>query len=97
ARDRTAVRQAAGEDRRRLSLRRPRLRRARQRSALRAGALRAAARPRLDSRLESVSVFAQENGRFVFPRLRPGTYRLRARLLGWQEVEVPVTLAGRKV
>ena len=50
-----------------------------------------------DSRLESVSVFAQENGRFVFPRLRPGTYRLRARLLGWQEVEVPVTLAGRKV
>jgi hypothetical protein len=50
-----------------------------------------------DSRLESVSVFARENGRFVFPRLRPGTYRLRARLLGWQEVEVPVTLAGRKV
>ena len=28
--------------------------------------------------------------------LRPGTYRLRARLLGWQEVEMPVTLAGRK-
>src|SRR5438093_539266 len=50
-----------------------------------------------DSRLESVSVFAQEDGRFVFPRLRPGTYRLRARLLGWQEVELPVTLAGRKV
>src|SRR5437870_2442846 len=50
-----------------------------------------------DNRLESISVFAQEDGRFVFPRLRPGTYRLRARLLGWQEVEQPVTLAGRKV
>jgi len=48
-----------------------------------------------DSRLESVSVFAQENGHFVFPRLRPGTYRLRARLLGWQEVEVPVKLAAK--
>src|SRR5262249_49355436 len=32
-----------------------------------------------DGRLESVSVFAQLDGRFVFPRLRPGTYRLRAR------------------
>ena len=31
-------------------------------------------------RLESVSVFAQEDGRYVFPPLRPGTYRLRARL-----------------
>jgi cysteine-rich repeat protein len=49
-----------------------------------------------DTRLESVSVFAQESGRFVFPRLRPGTYRLRARLLGWQEVEVPVTLVGTR-
>jgi cysteine-rich repeat protein len=47
-----------------------------------------------DTRLESVSVFAQENGRFVFPRLRPGTYRLRARLLGWQDMETPVTLSG---
>ncbi len=26
-----------------------------------------------DARLETVSVFAQEDGRFVFPRLRPGT------------------------
>ncbi len=77
-----------------------------ERSALLHGHVSTAARGRLpgtmltafdDSRLESVSVFAQENGRFVFPRLRPGTYRLRARLLGWQEVEVPVTLAGRKV
>ena len=77
-----------------------------ERSALLHGHVLTAARGRLpgtmltafdDSRLESVSVFAQENGRFVFPRLRPGTYRLRARLLGWQEVEVPVTLAGRKV
>ena len=49
-----------------------------------------------DTRLESVSVFAQQDGRFVFPRLRPGTYRLRARLLGWQEVEVPVLLVGTK-
>jgi len=49
-----------------------------------------------DSRFESVSVFAQENGHFVFPRLRPGTYRLRARLLGWQEIEAPVTLVGRQ-
>ena len=49
-----------------------------------------------DTRVESVSVFAQQDGRFVFPRLRPGTYRLRARLLGWQEVEVPVLLVGTK-
>jgi cysteine-rich repeat protein len=48
-----------------------------------------------DARIEDVSVYAQEDGHFVFPRLRPGTYRLHARLLGWQEVEVPVTLAGR--
>jgi cysteine-rich repeat protein len=49
-----------------------------------------------DTRLESVSVFAQESGHFVFPRLRPGAYRLRARLLGWQEVETPVTLTDAK-
>jgi virginiamycin B lyase len=49
-----------------------------------------------DARLESVSVFAREDGHFVFPRLRPGTYRVRVRLLGWQEVEVAVTLAGHK-
>ena len=49
-----------------------------------------------DTRLESVSVFAQEDGHFVFPRLRPGTYRLRARLLGWQELEASVTLKGRR-
>jgi virginiamycin B lyase len=75
-----------------------------ERSALLRGHVSAAARPLPgtmltafdDGRLESVSVFAQDDGRFVFPRLRPGTYRLRARLLGWQEVEVPVTLAGRK-
>ncbi len=82
------------------------LRCAPERSALLRGHVSTAARRPLpgtmltafdDSRLESVSVFAQEDGRFVFPRLRPGTYRLRARLLGWQEVEVPVTLAGRKV
>jgi len=51
-----------------------------------------------DARIESVSVFAQEDGHFVFPRLRPGTYRLRARLLGWQQVEVvPVILNRRQV
>src|SRR5258708_20475697 len=50
-----------------------------------------------DMRLESISVFAQPDGHFAFPRLRPGTYRLRARLLGWQEIEVPVTLVGRKM
>src|SRR5581483_740783 len=49
-----------------------------------------------DGRLESVSVFAQEDGRFVFPRLRPGTYRLRAFLIGRQEQDVTVTLVGRQ-
>src|SRR6185295_12961729 len=39
-----------------------------------------------DSRLESVSVFSQEDGRFVFPPLRPGTYRVRARLVGYEDV-----------
>ena len=88
--------------------------RRRPRPALRAGALGAAARPRRDraggplagtmvtafddDRVESVSVFAQEDGHYVFPRLRPGTYRVRARLLGWQQVEVvPVTLSGHRV
>jgi cysteine-rich repeat protein len=78
------------------------LRCAPERSALLRGQVTAAGNPLVgtmltafdDTRLESVSVFAQENGRFVFPRMRPGTYRLRARLLGWQEVEVPVTLTG---
>lgn len=46
-----------------------------------------------DGRLESISVFSQEGGRFVFPPLRPGTYRLRARLLGYEdEVRDGVTL-----
>jgi hypothetical protein len=45
-----------------------------------------------DTRLESVSVFAQADGHFVLPRLRPGTYRVRARLLGWQEIESTVSL-----
>jgi virginiamycin B lyase len=49
-----------------------------------------------DARLEDVSVFAQEDGHFVFPRLRPGLYRLRARLLGWGDVETSVTLTGHK-
>jgi cysteine-rich repeat protein len=49
-----------------------------------------------DARLESVSVFAQADGHFVFPQLRPGAYRLRARVLGWQETEIPVALVARK-
>ncbi len=36
-----------------------------------------------DSRLESVSVFSQPDGRYAFPPLRPGAWRLRARLVGW--------------
>jgi cysteine-rich repeat protein len=39
-----------------------------------------------DPRLETVSVFAQEDGRYVFPRQRPGQYRLRARLIGYEDV-----------
>src|SRR5262245_10839791 len=39
-----------------------------------------------DARLETVSVFAQEDGHYVFPRLRPGTYRLRARLIGYEDI-----------
>jgi cysteine-rich repeat protein len=46
-----------------------------------------------DSRLESVSVFSQDGGRFTFPRLRPGSYRLRARLVGWDDAwQTPLTL-----
>lgn len=47
-----------------------------------------------DARLESVSVFSQADGRYVFPRLRPGSYRLRARLVGYEDVvREGVTLA----
>jgi cysteine-rich repeat protein len=47
-----------------------------------------------DARLESVSVFSQADGRYVFPRLRPGSYRLRARLIGYEDVvREGVTLA----
>jgi cysteine-rich repeat protein len=81
------------------------LRCAPERSALLRGHVTAAGQPLAgtmltafdDTRLESVSVFAQQDGRFVFPRMRPGPYRLRARLLGWEEVEVPVTLVGTQV
>ena len=49
-----------------------------------------------DERLETVSVFAQEDGHYVFPRLRPGTYRLRARLIGYEDVvQADVVLAKR--
>ena len=50
-----------------------------------------------DSRLESITVFAQEDGRYEFPPLRPGNYRLRARRIGsedgWGD---PVTLIKRR-
>jgi len=36
-------------------------------------------------RLESVSVFTQEDGRYTFPPLRPGRYRVRARQIGWED------------
>ncbi len=77
-----------------------------ERSALLRGSVAAAAGGPLsgtmvtafdDGRLESVSVFAQADGHFAFPRLRPGTYRVRARLIGWQDVGVPITLRRRRV
>jgi virginiamycin B lyase len=47
-----------------------------------------------DVRLETVSVFAQEDGHYAFPRLRPGPYRVRARLVGWDDaVRSDVVLA----
>jgi cysteine-rich repeat protein len=45
-----------------------------------------------DARLETVSVFAQEDGHFAFPLLRPGQYRLRARLIGFGDVVRDVAL-----
>lgn len=48
-----------------------------------------------DRRLESVSVFTQDDGRFVFPPLRPGTWRLRARRIGWQDVELDGVVLAR--
>jgi virginiamycin B lyase len=39
-----------------------------------------------DVRLETVSVFVQEDGHYVFPPVRPGAYRLRARLIGYEDV-----------
>lgn len=42
-----------------------------------------------DVRLETVSVFVQQDGRYAFPRLRPGQYRLRARLIGYDDVVQP--------
>jgi cysteine-rich repeat protein len=47
-----------------------------------------------DARLETVSVFAKADGRYVFPRQRTGTYRLRARLIGYTDtVQTDVMLA----
>jgi cysteine-rich repeat protein len=68
---------------------------ARERSALLKGTVGAGRRQPLAgamltvydaSRLESVSVFSQEDGRFVFPPLRPGSYRVRVRLVGYEDV-----------
>src|SRR5262249_26986291 len=39
-----------------------------------------------DTRLETVSVFAQEDGHYAFPLLRPGSYRMRVRLIGYEDV-----------
>ncbi len=48
-----------------------------------------------DARLESVTVFVQENGRYVFPALRPGTWRVRVRHLGYTDhVAAGVALAA---
>ncbi|MEO8604610.1 MAG: carboxypeptidase regulatory-like domain-containing protein, partial [bacterium] len=51
-----------------------------------------------DQRLETVSVFAQENGRYAFPRQRPGNYRLRARRIGYEDlVQTGVTLKNHRI
>jgi cysteine-rich repeat protein len=47
------------------------------------------------TRLESISVFAQEDGHYVLPRVRPGTYGLRARLLGWGEIDGTIVLSAQ--
>ena len=50
-----------------------------------------------DARFASVSVFSGADGRFEFPRLDPGGYRLRAHRIGWQDAalqEVQVPAAG---
>ncbi len=48
-----------------------------------------------DQRLETVSVFAKEDGRYVFPRQRPGTYRLRARLIGYEDAVQPDVVVAK--
>jgi cysteine-rich repeat protein len=50
-----------------------------------------------DSQLETVSVFVQQDGRYVFPRVRPGNYTLRVRLIGYEDVvQQNVTLGKNK-
>jgi cysteine-rich repeat protein len=50
-----------------------------------------------EARLETVSVFAQEDGRYVFPPLRPGQYTLRARLIGYADaVQQAVVLSSHR-
>ncbi len=49
-----------------------------------------------DARLESVSVFAQPDGRYVFPPLRPGSWRLRARLVGYADETRAVALVASR-
>lgn len=41
--------------------------------------------------------FANDQGRFVFPRLAAGTYRLRVRQLGYSPLELDVTLSAGAV
>jgi cysteine-rich repeat protein len=51
-----------------------------------------------DARLESVSVFSQQDGRYAFPPLRPGAWRVRARRIGWEDVvRDAVTLVKHRV
>jgi cysteine-rich repeat protein len=50
-----------------------------------------------DARFASVTVFTGADGRYDFPALDPGTYRMRARRIGWDDAtlaEVEVTEQG---
>jgi hypothetical protein len=50
-----------------------------------------------EARLETVSVFAQDDGRYAFPPLRPGQYTLRARLIGYADaVQQAVVLSPHR-
>ncbi|MEP6765846.1 MAG: carboxypeptidase regulatory-like domain-containing protein [Gemmatimonadaceae bacterium] len=44
-----------------------------------------------------IELFANEQGRFTFPKLRPGSYRLRVRQLGYSPLEVDIVVASSGV